>query len=65
MAIIEVILSCMNWKINNLIESVHNYIDIEHKIIRKGAISAYNGETVVIPMNMAWGVIIGRGKGNP
>ncbi len=65
LAIIEVILSCMNWKINNLIESVHNYIDIEHKIIRKGAISAYNGETVVIPMNMAWGVIIGRGKGNP
>lgn len=45
-------------------ESIHNYIDIESKIVRKGAISAKKGERVVIPINMATGSIIGIGKGN-
>jgi RNA-splicing ligase RtcB len=45
------------------IESVHNYIDKE-MMIRKGAISAKEGEKLVIPLNMRDGVIIGRGKGN-
>ena len=35
------------------------------KILRKGAISAYAGEVVLIPMNMRDGCIIARGKGNP
>jgi len=47
------------------IESVHNYIDFEDGIIRKGAIRAHKGEWIVIPMNMAYGIVIGRGKGNP
>jgi len=49
------------------IESIHNYIEHKDKDvwIRKGAISAYAGEKVVIPMNMAWGTIIGEGLGNP
>jgi RNA-splicing ligase RtcB len=46
------------------VESVHNYIDLEHGYIRKGAISAYSGESVVIPLNMRDGVIFGTGKGN-
>lgn len=46
------------------IESVHNYIDIDRGYIRKGAISAYAGEAVVIPLNMRDGVIFGTGKGN-
>ncbi|MDR2372422.1 MAG: RtcB family protein [Puniceicoccales bacterium] len=46
------------------IESVHNYIDFEHKIIRKGAISAQKGEPLVIPFSMADGAIIGVGKGS-
>tara|TARA_Y100000310_G_scaffold262389_1_gene272032 strand:+ start:1417 stop:2565 length:1149 start_codon:yes stop_codon:yes gene_type:complete len=46
------------------IESVHNYIDFDDKIIRKGAISANEYEKVIIPLNMADGVIIGTGKGN-
>jgi RNA-splicing ligase RtcB len=46
------------------IESIHNYIDFEHKIIRKGAISAQSDEPLVIPFSMADGAIIGRGKGN-
>ena len=46
-------------------ESVHNYIDFKDGIIRKGAISAHEGENVIIPWNMRDGIIIGRGKGNP
>lgn len=45
------------------IESVHNYIGDDH-IIRKGAISAYKDENVVIPMNMAFGTVVGIGKGS-
>lgn len=46
------------------IESVHNYINFEDKIIRKGAISAYKNENVIIPLNMRDGTIIGKGKSN-
>jgi RNA-splicing ligase RtcB len=46
------------------VESVHNYIDLEHDIIRKGAISARLNEPVIIPWNMRDGIIIGVGKGN-
>jgi len=46
------------------IKSVHNYIDLKNRIIRKGAISAYEGEEVVIPLNMRDGIILGTGKGN-
>ena len=46
--------------------SIHNYIDAENKIIRKGAISAQENEKVVIPISASpiyGGVIIGKGKG--
>jgi len=46
------------------IESVHNYISPRDHIIRKGAISAHSDQTVIIPLNMAEGVIIGQGKSN-
>jgi len=46
------------------VESVHNYINLEDKIIRKGAISAHKDERVIIPWNMRDGLIIGRGKGS-
>lgn len=44
--------------------TIHNYIDIENKIIRKGAISAQKDELVIIPMNMRDGSLICVGKGN-
>lgn len=47
-----------------LVESVHNYISDQDGIIRKGAISAHRGERVIIPLNMADGIILGIGKGN-
>jgi len=46
------------------IETVHNYINFEDKIIRKGAVSAHEGERLVIPFNMRDGVIVCKGKGN-
>lgn len=44
--------------------TVHNYIDFEDNIIRKGAIRCNEGEKVIIPLNMRDGSIIGIGKGN-
>jgi len=47
------------------IESVHNYWSMKDNVVRKGAISAHEGEKLVIPLNMAEGIILGTGKGNP
>ena len=44
---------------------IHNYIDTEYGILRKGAISARLGERVIIPLNMRDGALLGIGKGNP
>ena len=46
------------------INTVHNYIDFTDHIIRKGAINASAGKTVIIPFNMRDGLAICRGKGN-
>ena len=45
-------------------ETIHNYIDFEDNIIRKGSIKANKGKKVIIPMNMRDGCIIAIGKGN-
>ncbi len=45
--------------------TVHNYIDMEEKILRKGAIAAHAGERVLIPINMRDGSVLAVGKGNP
>lgn len=44
--------------------TVHNYINFKDNIIRKGSISAYEGEKVLIPVNMRDGSILAFGKGN-
>lgn len=46
-------------------ETIHNYINMKDNILRKGAISAYKDETVIIPINMRDGCIIAKGKANP
>ena len=46
-------------------ETVHNYIDTEHMILRKGSVSAREGERLLIPINMRDGALICLGKGNP
>lgn len=66
--ILHEILKEMKWKEVECYESIHNYIGTlpdGNKILRKGAASALEGETVIIPVNMRDGVIIGTGKGNP
>lgn len=45
-------------------ETIHNYIDHESNIIRKGAVSAKRGEKLIIPINMRDGSLICVGKGN-
>jgi len=45
--------------------TVHNYINFKDNIIRKGSISAYQGEKVLIPINMRDGSLLCVGKGNP
>lgn len=44
--------------------TVHNYINFKDNIIRKGSISAYNGEKLLIPINMRDGSILCKGVGN-
>lgn len=61
---LKILAKSMKWKIVGFGESVHNYVD-DNGILRKGAASAYEGEAVIIPINMRDGMIIGRGKGNP
>ena len=45
-------------------ETIHNYIDHENNMIRKGAVSAKEGEILLIPINMRDGSLICVGKGN-
>ena len=45
--------------------TIHNYIDTDEMILRKGAIAAHEGEKILIPINMRDGVVLATGKGNP
>ena len=45
--------------------TIHNYIDTDEMILRKGAIAAHQGERVLIPINMRDGSVLAVGKGNP
>lgn len=66
--IAQIICNHMGWGIDtdmpDYFECIHNYIDHDLNIVRKGAISAKLGEKVLIPINMRDGCIIGAGKGN-
>lgn len=44
--------------------TIHNYIDTDNMILRKGAVSAQNGERLLIPINMRDGSLLCTGKGN-
>ena len=54
----------IRFKEKNFWESVHNYIDFEDNIVRKGATPARNGQKIIVPINMRDGSIIAIGKGN-
>lgn len=63
-AIAEVILEGCNLKEEGRFTTIHNYIDLEHGILRKGAVSAQKGELLLIPINMRDGAMICEGLGN-
>jgi len=63
--ILEKILDRFNINMKDYYITTHNYIDLEKKILRKGAVSALRDEKLTIPINMKYGSVICRGKGNP
>lgn len=63
--IAEVLLSRTGLTAYDSFHTIHNYIDTDNMILRKGAISAQSGERVLIPINMRDGSILATGRGNP
>ena len=63
-AMTDTILKGMGLKAADRFTTVHNYIDLEHGILRKGSVSAQAGERLLIPINMRDGSLICVGKGN-
>ena len=63
--IAEIILEKCGLTAIDAFHTIHNYIDTEEMILRKGAIAAHKGEKVLIPINMRDGSVLADGKGNP
>lgn len=63
--IAEIILEGTGLIVTDAFHTIHNYIDTEEMILRKGAIAAHAGEKVLIPINMRDGSVLAIGKGNP
>ena len=63
-AMMDVIVKGMHFHIVEQFTTIHNYIDIENMILRKGAVSANDGEKLLIPINMRDGSLICTGKGS-
>lgn len=61
----ETIINQLGLTVVDSFTTVHNYVDTENKILRKGAVSAKENELLIIPINMRDGCLICRGKGNP
>lgn len=64
-AMAEEIMEGMDWKARDRFSTIHNYIDLDNMILRKGAVSAQKGERLLIPLNMRDGSLICEGLGNP
>lgn len=63
-AMMDVIVKEMGFHVVEQFTTIHNYIDLENMILRKGAVSAQAGERLLIPINMRDGSLICIGKGN-
>lgn len=67
-AMLDVIIEEMGIKKKMILDkfcTIHNYIDIKNGILRKGAISLQKDEVAIVPINMSFGSLIVKGKGNP
>ena len=63
-AIIDELVSVLGLTVADMFTTIHNYIDTDNMILRKGAVSAQKGEKLLIPINMRDGALICIGKGN-
>ncbi len=63
-AMMDVIVKAMGFHVEDRFTTIHNYIDIENMILRKGSVSAKAGERLLIPINMRDGSLLCTGKGN-
>ena len=63
-AMADIIMSGMGFTITDEFTTIHNYIDTDAMILRKGSVSAKAGEKLLIPINMRDGSLICIGKGN-
>ena len=63
--IIKLIEEASGYDLTFMLDTVHNYIDVENRILRKGSVSASKGEVFILPLNMRDGSLICKGKGNP
>ena len=63
-AMMDEIIKGMHLHITEQFTTIHNYIDTDTMILRKGAVSAEAGEKLLIPINMRDGSLICTGKGN-
>lgn len=61
----EILLERTGMTATEAFHTIHNYIDTEERILRKGAIAAHEGEKVLIPINMRDGSVLAIGRGNP
>ena len=62
---VDIIVSALDLHVEDAFTTIHNYIDTDHMILRKGSVSARAGERLLIPINMRDGSLICTGKGNP
>ncbi len=65
LAMMDEIIKGMGLHVAEQFTTIHNYIDTESMVLRKGAVSAKKGEKLLIPINMRDGSLICTGKGNP
>ena len=61
----EILLEKTGLSYGEAFHTIHNYINTDEMILRKGAIAAHKGEKVLIPINMRDGSVLAIGKGNP
>lgn len=61
----EILLERTGMQAVEAFHTIHNYIDTDEMILRKGAIAAHGGEKVLIPLNMRDGSVLAVGRGNP
>ena len=65
MTMLDIIKDILNLKkFDEVVNTIHNYIDFNDFIIRKGAVASYKGQRLIIPLNMRDGVLLCEGKSN-